>query len=518
MLMTGAVSTAVTPIGDSEDIPHLVSFHGAGGEVVPLDDSQEATSKNLDTRKRRLSVFEKQKLKQAEGVNLRKISNFGTLITSDFQTAAGLVRNHLSTIKRKRRMMFTPLSATVLRMDGLMMCLLIFTACVTPFEVCFMESNGFDGLFIINRLVDCGFILDMALQFFTAYRDEDGNIVDDHALIVARYMKTWFWFDAVTAVLPIPFEFIAAMGEATKGNKVKVLRAARTIRIVKLFRIFRASRILQRWESRIGFSYSLMGLVEKMLILTMLTHWGACFWYLAAVLQVDANSWVERMQLASTPLRERYVRALYNSVSIMYGGTNAGEFYPSTNTEYTVAVVLCVCGATSYAYAISGMLSYIDNKDKATKSFHSMVDSMNMFLSDQRMPQAIKERTRLFFQQAQPIIRAQFYNDPLRTCSSQLRMDIVLEMHHHWFQNVKFFNKDIPPREKQDFMMAIAFALEMRLYAKGDRVIKEGELCDQMYIVIKGLCTLLGRVLTAGTVLGEDMVSHMRCENESLDN
>ena len=168
-----------------------------------------------------------------------------------------------------------------------------------------------------------------------------------------------------------------------------------------------------------------------MLLLTMLTHWGACFWYLAAVLQTDVDTWVERMQLAESPLEERYVRALYNSVSILYGGTNAGEFYPRSNTEFTVAVVLCVAGATSYAYAISGMLSYVDNKDKATKSFHAMVDSMNMFLYDQRMPQEIKERTRLFLQQAQPIIRAQYYNDPLRTCSAQLRMDIVMQMHHH---------------------------------------------------------------------------------------
>jgi hypothetical protein len=115
----------------------------------------------------------------------------------------------------------------------------------------------------------------------------------------------------------------------------------------------------------------------------------------------------------------------------MYGGTNAAGFEPSTNAEYAIAIILCVCGATSYAYAISGMLAYVDNKDKGTKAFHSLVDQMNMFLRDQRMPNEIRQRTRPFFQQAQSVIRSQFYNGPLRTCSAQLRMDIVLEMHHH---------------------------------------------------------------------------------------
>jgi CRP-like cAMP-binding protein len=425
-----------------------------------------------------------------------------------FQAAANEIRDQIHDINLRRRLLLTPTSVTVMYMDAVMMLLLMFTATVTPFEVCFMEANGFDTLFLINRLVDVGFILDMVLHFFTAYQDEDGNIVDDHTEIVSHYLKTWFTFDAVTAVLPIPFEFIGAATGDTTGGKIKVLRAARIIRIIKILRIFRASRILQRWESRVGCSYSLINLVENMVLLTMLTHWGSCFWYLAASLQSEGENlnWIQRLKLEDAAVSEVYVRSLYNSVSIMYGGTNAGRFEPSTTAEFIMAIYLCICGATSYAYAISGMLSYVANKDKATKSFHAMVDSMNMFLSDQRMPKEIKERMRLFFQQAQPVIRAQYYNEPLRACSTQLRMDIVSEMHHHWFQHVKFFNVGIPGGERKDFMMAISFALQMRLYAKGERVIHEGELCDQLYVILKGLCALLGRVLTYGTVLGEDMV------------
>jgi hypothetical protein len=418
-----------------------------------------------------------------------------------FQVAANEIRDQIHVINLRRRLLLTPTSATVMYMDATMMILLMFTATVTPFEVCFMEANGFDALFLINRLVDVGFILDMVLHFFTAYQDKDGNIVDDHTEIVSHYLKTWFTFDAVTAVLPIPFEFIGAATGDTTGGKIKVLRAARIIRIIKILRIFRASRILQRWESRIGFSYSLLNLLENMVLLTMLTHWGSCFWYLAASLQSDPENlnWIQRLKLDDASVSEVYVRSLYNSVSIMYGGTNAGRFEPSTTAEFVMAIYLCICGATSYAYAISGMLSYVANKDRATKSFHAMVDSMNMFLADQRMPMEIKERARLFFQQAQPVIRAQYYNEPLRACSSQLRMDIVTEMHHHWFQQVKFFNVGLPDGEKKDFMMAIAFALQMRLYAKGERVVHEGELCDQLYVILKGLCALLGRVLTCGT-------------------
>ena len=45
------------------------------------------------------------------------------------------------------------------RWDLLMLILLMFTATVTPFEVAFLKPNLGDGLFIINRMVDFGFIL-----------------------------------------------------------------------------------------------------------------------------------------------------------------------------------------------------------------------------------------------------------------------------------------------------------------------------------------------------------------------
>ena len=49
--------------------------------------------------------------------------------------------------------------------------------------------------------------------------------------------------------------------------------------------------------------------------------------------------------------------------------------------------------------------------------------------------------------------------------------------------------------QKERFIIAIAFALRLRLYAKGDPVIRMGGLCDEMFIVYKGLVALLGKLV-----------------------
>jgi hypothetical protein len=47
----------------------------------------------------------------------------------------------------------------------------------TPPQVAFLETNGVDSLFVINRLVDVVFLLDMGLQFCLSYQAFDPTLM-----------------------------------------------------------------------------------------------------------------------------------------------------------------------------------------------------------------------------------------------------------------------------------------------------------------------------------------------------
>ena len=108
--------------------------------------------------------------------------------------------------------------------------LLLFVAFVTPFEVAFLETKP-DLLFVINRLVDVGFILDMVSQFFLPYYDSDDLVyVWNRDLIALNYAKLWFPLDLVS-VLPYdffggdPFVNIEVVeGDTSAAGQLKVLR------------------------------------------------------------------------------------------------------------------------------------------------------------------------------------------------------------------------------------------------------------------------------------------------------
>jgi hypothetical protein len=192
---------------------------------------------------------ESDKTAEARKSEFRKGSQFSLLFHGEFQEVAQNIRRHLEVLKKRKGRLILPNSQTAMYMDGLMAILLVFTATITPFKVCFMKPNGLDGMFFLNRLVDIGFVIGIVAQFFLAFRDPDGNLVGAHKLLFQRYMYGWFTFDIVTALLPIPFEFISALNESAISGKARAIRITRTIRIIKLFRIFRASHIYMHTQA-----------------------------------------------------------------------------------------------------------------------------------------------------------------------------------------------------------------------------------------------------------------------------
>ena len=82
---------------------------------------------------------------------------------------------------------------------------LVFTAICTPIEVGFMRipsDRWHDPLFLLNRLVDLVFVVDMAIQFILAFPSEDPRAGSTHwvtapSAIARHYLfSRWFVVDA----------------------------------------------------------------------------------------------------------------------------------------------------------------------------------------------------------------------------------------------------------------------------------------------------------------------------------
>ena len=176
--------------------------------------------------------------------------------------------------------------------DVLSVLALAFTALVTPWEVAFLSTSGvIDWLFVVNRIVDSIFLLDILIQFNLMYPSgSDGKghrYVDDHAAIAKKYLCSWFFIDAFSTGLSLvdllPFVQPDSVSDATCSGdgalpQLKVLRTIRVLRLTKLLRLVRASRLLARWETKVAVNYAALALLRITLAVLLYLHWSACLW------------------------------------------------------------------------------------------------------------------------------------------------------------------------------------------------------------------------------------------------
>jgi hypothetical protein len=87
----------------------------------------------------------------------------------------------------------------------IVLCLLLYTATFVPYRVAFSKSNDGSLLSQIELYIDAMYVLDLYLNFFMAYEDEDRKLEIKPVRCVVNYLKTWFFLDFLSC---LPFQLI----------------------------------------------------------------------------------------------------------------------------------------------------------------------------------------------------------------------------------------------------------------------------------------------------------------------
>jgi len=440
--------------------------------------------------------------------------------------------------------------------DGISMAALIFTAIVTFVEVAFVEASGeIDGLFIINRVVDTIFFVDVIINFNLMYPHQGPSPTDtvrwihDPSKIRWHYIKSWFFLD-VFSIAVSGFDFLslkAVTGESggSGTSSFKIFRIVRVARLIKLVRLVRSSRIMKRLESRMAINYGHLALVKCMVGLLIAGHWFACIWGLITTFDSPSKTWYnnngycvfvppadhanyEALAASSDPANasaaqevinsrlddqeyyqcdsatERYVASLYWAImtitSIGYGDIAAT---PGNPYEQAICTVLMLLGGMIWGSVIATFCGVIASLDPKGNEFRKTMDDLNGFMAEQGLPNDMRISLREYFHQTRHLQVARANKQLIENMSPMLQGQVVWKINERWLRHVWFL------RQAEDkFMVMLSLSLAAAVFAPA-------ELCPNgyMYIAHRGIALYGGRVLTSGKVWGEDMIlssAHLR--------
>ena len=393
---------------------------------------------------------------------------------------------------------------------------LVFTALVTPYEISFLEGGTVNPLFIVNRVVDMIFIVDLVLQFSLVYEDEmikDASLrwITDRRKITIHYLKGWFSVDLVSCAVS-SFDFVGlGAGDTISSGDRQLLQILRALRLIKLLRLVRLKRLFRRWEKRMSFNYGNFEIFKCVVYVLLCCHWCACIWTLQTVFVSDLmDSWRGSYGYCSlVPAEDEsggseivcaspgatwmasYYLMMMTITSVGYGDISATNTY-----EQVILTLLMLATSLMWSQVISTFCLVLANQGPANQEFYNAMDSLNTYMTLNAFPKSMRSHLRAYFHETRHLRLQRRHKLLYADMSPTLAARAFVEINERAMQSLWMIREC-----SSECRFRFVEGMQTRVYAPGEHT-----EADNLNIVQRGRALYRGELMKLHDAWGFDVI------------
>lgn len=369
--------------------------------------------------------------------------------------------------------------------DGITIVLVMYTAIYVPLAISI--SGAFVSPFFrtIDVFTDLIFVMDILINFQTAYVTKDASLEIDKKRIRKYYLTTWFPVDLVGS---IPWEIIALFGEAagfkaTEGQAVQIIR---TLKVPKLLRLGRLFKFIARFEG----AANIGRIVMLMLLFMLLLHWLACAFYGITELVYESSvdgvvdSWLEFKGYVDLPGASKYVRAYY-TVVLMIMGDNVDL---QANSEFVFGICVGLVGSCVNAIIFANVANLTAQLNANSSQHQRRMDSVAQAMRRLNVEPSTARRIRAYFEYVWVRHRDHQGHQFITSLPAQLRSRTSCMLHEARIRTCPLFGKC-----DRKFVAALSTTLAPEVYLPGEFIVVSGFVSRAMYFIARGRVQLIRR-------------------------
>ena len=449
------------------------SSSSAGKEI------EQYLSKNLQlykiSRNKRMSFFK---------------NIFGTVSPSTSSST-----NYYEDRMDSKKVKYDPKTTFRARWDLLMGCFIMYTCGILPLRVAFGD-NEFGFFSMMDLLIDCGFMVDIYINFNTGY-DDGGIIIMDPSFVRQKYMKSWFLFDVVSS---FPFDLLLLFSSASNDSYL-YFRLPKLLRIFRLPRLF---RYLKRWQDVLPINSAALRTLKLVFLILAFAHLNACMQFLVAELEgFPDDGWVARVQVTDAPTLAQYLHALFRALSHMLC-IGYGQEPPKTQLEIWIIICSMMSGASFYIVLIGIMSSLMLSMDRSGAKYREQMEIWTEYFAYARIPQKLRKRVVEYYKYRWYTRK---YFDEISLVSElspALQNDISMHICADLVQKVPIFKACRPV-----VLASLVPALRPVTLIPNELIYRPGEIANEMFFILHGeigIESASGEVFTtlsSGSYFGE---------------
>lgn len=198
-----------------------------------------------------------------------------------------------------------------------MLFFIFYSAIVIPIRIPF-EDDPHLFFVIFDTIMDFLFMVDILINFNTAFEDDEANIITNWKWICFNYIWTWFFLDFISCV---PLTLIGKLTDVDYNKNIKYVkltrlpRLYRLLRLMKLVKLWKLSWFIELSLSKVGLSIDTQEKIKMLAYLILLIHIYGCIWAIASNLESDDwMNWVKNENVEDKPTFMKYITAIYWAV------------------------------------------------------------------------------------------------------------------------------------------------------------------------------------------------------------
>lgn len=365
---------------------------------------------------------------------------------------------------------------------------LLYQCYYLPASISFLEGADYISLYVIDKLMDIFFLIDICLNFITmVYYKYD--LEKKYRNIARLYLQSWLFLDLI-AIVPID-EIMRIATTNDKSlisqsvtNSGKLFRLLRLIRLFKFFKFFQtfnvneASNYLTLFLDRKMRDSLILTLLRNLLMLVTLLHCVSCFWYLLSALMGE-DGWIIANGYEQESNVDLYVYSCYFVVQT-FSSTGYGDVVSMHNYELAFKMVTIISGALIYGIFTGQIIELRAQSMEQEQLMQLRLQSLeeirrNVGMSDfaYRMIQEKLHQQKKKFNK----------KHNLDLLSKEDRAELFYFKFISKFRHLKLFSK---LSIHQDFVLKLGLAMKKRIFPKDDIIYYKDQYPSSFFIINKG--------------------------------
>lgn len=372
--------------------------------------------------------------------------------------------------------------------DIIIIFLLLYTAIILPYTVCFIDTVPTSGIGLIETIIDFMFLLDIFINFFSAYIDDVGIIIDNKKLISINYLSGYFFMDFVSS-LPIQL-MLYSFETDISGSKISISRIYKTLRLIrfiKMIRVKKYDKILNYLFSHFNLNVALSKIVFITLITFLLVHISSCLWFFITKLEKFNNSWIFENNLTEKSDFHIYITCFYWSTYTLFT-IGFGNISPNSIEEKIFCIIWIVYGALFYSYTFGNLKTIINNFDKREIIINNKLKKVEAFSEKLDIGADLSSKIKSFFEHKYKNNLIYDNDNLLDKLSEPLVYKIIYKVFEEFITNYEFLNRSKGSTASNKFVIDFILSLKPLFIKDKNFILYEyGQITsEEVYFNIKG--------------------------------